>query len=347
MIGEGKIIRIMQVITIEEHYKSERINEKIRKMISEKAPDQLPMIEGAINGIRFPGLSDFEQRLNHMDKTGILMQILSYAGGIPATMEPEYAVNFCKEVNDEFKQKIEEHQGRFKAMANLPLGNPQAAAAELERCVKELGFVGAMISGHYHGLPYDDEHYLPIFEKAAALAVPLYLHPGMTDPTVTERYYKGSWSTRTAFLFSSHGIGWHYDVGIQIVRMIMSGVFDRLPDLKIVTGHWGEVVAYYMDRLDEMNASLSLNKKISDYFKENVYVNPSGMMNAAQFRYCMETFGSKHILWGEDYPFMQSEQIVSFLEKADLTEVDREKIAYKNAEKLFKLQEDQSYEQGQ
>ncbi len=327
----------MKVITVEEHYLSDRVNGRIRRAASEKSPGLLPTLEGMEEGSRFPGLTGFDLRLSHMDRTGIHMQILSYSGGIPATMEPEFAVPFCREVNDEMRRKTEEHPGRFRAMAHLPLGDPQAAAKELERCVKELGFVGATVSGHYHGLPYDDAHYLPIFEKAVELDVPVYLHPGMTDPAVAARYYRGNWSDLAASMFATHGIGWHYDVGVQIVRMIMSGLFDRLPELKIVTGHWGEVVAYYTERLDNMNQALDLRKKVSDYFRENVYVNPSGMINGPQLRFCMEVFGPDHILWGEDYPYVQNERIVSFLEETDLSGKDREKIAHQNAERLFRI----------
>ena len=205
--------------------------------------------------------------------------------------------------------------------------------------MKELGFVGAMISGHYHDLPYDDEHYLPIFKKAVELDVPVYLHPGIVSPAITEKYYKGSWSPRAAFLFSGFGVGWHFDVGVQVLRMMMAGVFDKLPELKVMIGHWGELVSFYMYRTDEIPQEITgLKRKFSDYFKKNVYVNPSGMLYGEQFRYCLETFGADHITWGEDYPYRRNDDIRRFLENFDLSEEDKEKIAHGNAERLLHIQ---------
>ena len=139
-------------------------------------------------------------------------------------------------------------------------------------------------------------------------------------------------------MFSSFGVGWHFDVGVQILRMMMSGLFDRLPELKIMTGHWGELVSYYMYRMDEIPTQLTgTKKKISDYFKKNIYINPSGMLYKEQFRFCLDTFGTDHIMWGEDYPYRRKDQIRTFLEELDISEEDREKIAHGNAEKLLKI----------
>ena len=195
-----------------------------------------------------------------------------------------------------------------------------------------------MISGHYHDLPYDDEHYFPIFKKAQELDVPVYLHPGMVSRDITNRYYKGNWSQQATFMFSGFGVGWHYDVGVQVLRMMLAGVFDRLPDLKIMIGHWGELVSFYMYRSDEIPQEITgRNKKFSDYFKENIYVNPSGMLYGEQFRYCLETFGPDHICWGEDFPYRRKDNIRRFLEEFDLSKEDREKIAHGNVEALMQI----------
>ena len=324
----------MKLINVEEHYASKNISEKIKKLLSEQ--------EGNVSldvGDAAPGVTDLAvTRIPYMDKRKIDTQVISYAGGLPATMEKEYAVPLCKEVNDEMYEEMKKNPGRFYAFAHLPLSSPEDAAIELERCVKELGFVGAMLSSHYKDLPYDDVFYLPIFEKAQELDVPVYLHPGMVRQDVVNAYYKGDWDSRTTFLLSGFGIGWHYDVGMQAVRMMTAGVFDRLPKLKIILGHWGELVSFFMYRLDEMmDAGVKSEKKFSDCFKENIYVNPSGMLYAEQLRYCLDTFGVDHILWGEDYPYRQKEDIRTFLEEFELSAEDREKIAHGNAEQLFHI----------
>ncbi len=329
-----------RLITVEEHYNSKAVNEKIKKIYAEHGTDSGIQSLGAAAGEAVPGVADLgAERVAYMDMHGIDAQVISYAGGIPATMEPEFSLSLCRDVNNEMAEKAAAYPGRFYLFAHLPLGDGDEAAKELERCVKELGFVGAMISGHYHDLPYDDEHYLPIFEKAAELDVPVYLHPGIVSPTITERYYKGNWSDRTAFMLAGFGVGWHYDVGIQVLRMMMAGLFDKLPKLKIMIGHWGELVSFYMYRTDEIPQEITgLRKRISDYFKRNIYVNPSGMLYGEQFRYCLETFGADNITWGEDYPYRKKDEIRSFLESFDLSEEDREKIAHGNAERLLHIQ---------
>ena len=329
-----------RLITVEEHFGSDAVNEKIRKIYEEHGTGEQKRSLGVVAGTAVaPGANEMgPERIAYMDAHGIDTQVISYASGVPATMEPEYSVSLCRDVNDEMAGNAARYPGRLYAFANLPLGDGDEAAKELERSVKELGAVGTMISGHYHGLPYDDDLYFPIFEKAQELDVPVYLHPGLVDPVIREKYYQGKWSDRMTFLLSGFGVGWHYDIGMQVVRLIASGLFDKLPQLKIMTGHWGELVSFYMYRLDEIpQETTGLNKKFSDYFKENIYVNPSGMLYKEQLQYCLATFGADHITWGEDFPYRRKDDIRSFLEKCDLTEEDREKIAHGNAEKLLKI----------
>ena len=330
-----------RLITVEEHYNSEIISKKIHGIYAEHGTDQEKKSVGPATGEAAPGVTDLgAERIAYMDAHGIGAQVISYASGLPATMEPEYSISLCRDVNNEMAEKAARYPGRFYLFANLPLGDGEAAAKELERCVKELGFVGAMISGHYHDLPYDDALYFPVFEKAQELDVPVYMHPGLVSPAITGKYYQGSWSPQTTFMFSSLGVGWHYDVGVQALRMMLAGVFDKLPNLKIMMGHWGELVSFFMYRTDEIPQELTgLKKKFSDYFKQNIYVNPSGMLYAEQFRYCLETFGVDHITWGEDYPYRRKEAIRSFLEEFDLSAEEKEKIAHGNAERLFHLKD--------
>ena len=327
-----------RLITVEEHFNSTAVADEIKKYYEEfGTEEEKKSIRSA--GDAAPGADDLgAERIAYMDDHGIDAQVISYAGGLPATMDPTVSPEFCRHVNNEMAEKAALYPGRFYLFAHLPLGDGYEAAKELERCVNELGFVGAMISGHYRDLPYDNELYFPIFEKAQELDVPVYLHPGLVSPAISDKYYKGNWPPRVTFMLSGFGVGWHYDVGMQVLRMMFAGVFDKLPKLKIMIGHWGELVSFYMYRTDEIPQEITgLSRKISDYFKENIYVNPSGMLYEEQFRYCLETFGVDHITWGEDYPYRKKDNICSFLENFDLPDGDKEKIAHGNAEALLHL----------
>lgn len=328
-----------KLITLEEHYSSPTINQKAAEMMAQDG------LKPGFNDARGNGGEMMrlvqnidDERIAYMDKAGIDTQVISLAGGVPSTLDAKYSVPLCREVNDEMAELAAKYPGRFVVFANLPLADGNAMAEELKRCVKEKHFVGAMLSGHYHGISYDDPMYEPLFAKAEELDVPIYLHPGLVDQAVSEKYYKGSWSPKVQFELAGYGIGWHYDVGIQTVRLILSGLFDRHPNLKIIIGHWGEVVSFYIDRLDEIKQSdTGLQKPVSSYFEENIYVNPSGMTYDSNFRYCLERLGADHILWGEDYPYRMPENIRSMLEEADIPSADKEKIAHGNAERILKL----------
>ena len=328
-----------RLITIEEHFISDTISQKCTNVImahGTQAQKQARMPAGSSGD---PLSADIGVgRIAYMDKMGIDAQILSYIDNYPAELPAQFAIPLCREANDEMYAATIANPGRLYAFATLPLDDPDAAAEELERAVTKLHFKGALISGFYGTHRLDDHYYDPIWKKATELDVTIYLHPDYPDRAIADYYYRGDWSHQTAALLSGFGIGWHYEIGMQIVRMIVGGVFDRFPGLKICTGHWGEVVSYYLYRMDEIPRQVTgLKKNISDYFKENVYVNPSGMMYAPQLRFCLDTFGEDHILWGEDYPKRMPENIRTMLENADIPESAREKIAHVNAEKLFRI----------
>ena len=324
----------MKLITVEEHYSSKIITDEICKLFPNQE-DKNPLHS---KNETDKSIELGAERIAYMDKRGIDSQVISYAGGFTSKIDLKSAIYFCEKINNSMYESGNQYKGRFYYFAHLPLASAVDAAKELERCVKELGFVGAMISGHYEDIPYDDEHYMPIFEKAEELDVPIYLHPGIVNGDVAKVYYQGKWDNMTAFSLAGYGIGWHYEVGIQIVRMMLSGVFDRFPNLKIILGHWGELVSFYMYRLDEMlDYGVKMKNKFSYYFKNNIYVNPSGMLYKEQFEYCQKTFGIDHILWGEDYPYRKIGNIKSFIETLDISEEAKNKIAYENARTLLRI----------
>lgn len=329
----------MRLITLEEHYTSEKINERAAKMMRESEKDQNAQKKDGHTKEMFQRVTDLGLgRIEYMDRMGIDAQIISVVDKVPSMLEAEYAVPLCSALNEELAEKTLRFPKRFYPLASLSIAAPSEAAKELEYCVKKCHFVGGVISGHYENRSYDDPWYFPIFEKAQELDVPIYLHPCRVDQDIADKYYTGKWSKKVQLELSGFGIGWHYDVGMQVVKMILAGIFDQLPNLKIIIGHWGEVVAYYMYRLDEIDQKdTGLKEKVSEYFKRNIYVNPSGMMYPSQFRFCLDNFGEDHILWGEDYPYRRPENIRSMLEESDITEEQREKIAHGNAERILHI----------
>ena len=332
----------MKIIAVEEHFTVEDINRLYTKVMPgenamqkaySKRNDKL-----ASDGI----LTDFDKtRLEAMDRSGIDVQIIGYADNTPSQLlKDEGAAEQCRKANDYLYEGISRHPDRLYGYATLPVDDPVAAVDELSRCINELGFKGWMVNGPFRGDFMVSERFFPIFEKAVELDVPVYIHPGEVKGEIVDRYYSGSWNMMTAITFAGYGIGWHYDTGMHLMRLILSGIFDKLPNLKIIVGHWGEMLPYFLDR---MNSALrpdvtGLAHDMKYYFWNNVYTNPSGMFFKNDFDFCLKTLNPEHILWGQDYPFVpNAENAASFLEEYDLDEETKEKIAHGNAEKLFKI----------
>src|SRR5687768_121724 len=214
-------------------------------------------------------------RLKEMDEAGIDLQVISH--GAPATqrLNAETAVELAIKANDRLHAAIEQHPDRFAAFAILPTPDPSAAADELERAVTRLGFKGAMVHGLDHGRFLDDKMFWPIFERAQALDVPIYVHPAEPHPAVIEAYYKDYAKDFPAIL--SAGWGFTVETATQGIRMVLSGVFDAYPRLKIIIGHLGESLPFSLWRIDHA-LSRKGNKSLAfrDTFCEHVWITTSG-----------------------------------------------------------------------
>lgn len=334
----------MKIITLEEHYTDQRIidannafNVNRPPMSSEQAETMKFLMSKA-----YPGeeLLDFEKRLQYMDENKITMQVLSLTSPVADLVPAEEAVKICREANDITKKHIDEHPDRFAGFATLPMSDPKAAAEELERCVKELGFCGVLLAGRYKGRFYNEEEFFPIFEKAAELDVPIYFHPAFIPSEVQEIYYMSdAYSRVVGAEFASAAYGWHSEVGIQIVRLILSGIFDKLPNLKFISGHWGETIPSFLERMDYMLSTelTGLNKTISEYYKEHVYITPSGIMSNDQLEYIVKIMGADQVMYAIDYPYIKPNNVYDFLMKSNLTNEQKELIAYKNAQRILHL----------
>lgn len=206
----------------------------------------------------------------------------------------------------------------------------------MRRCVEELGFVGALTHGSIEGAFLDDPRFEPVLATAEAVNLPIYVHPGMPEKAVSTPYYAGTWPAAVHFLFAGPAFGWHAEAGIHVLRLILSGALDRHPNLKLLSGHWGELVAGWLDRLDEVVGWTDhLDRAPSAYYREQVWATPSGMFSQNQLNFFVAELGADRIIHSEDYPYVVRDNVSEFLDRADLTDEQRGAIAHGNAEALL------------
>jgi hypothetical protein len=273
-----------------------------------------------------------------MDSGGIDVQILSHTVPSPEILEPARAIPCCQRVNDELAEAISRNPERFAGFASLPVADAPAAADELERAVRELKFVGCMITGATHGRFLDDRTFWPILERAEALDVPIYLHPAPPPKPVMDVYFSGL-DEPLARLLSIAGWGWHAELGLHTLRLIASGVFDRYPGLQLIIGHMGEMIPFQIARIDQALSSVTKNLKQrpSAYFQSNIHITTSGLFTAPPLYLALEVLGADRIMFSIDYPYSGTDTGRRFLDNLYLSAGDLEKITHKNAERLFKL----------
>ena len=283
------------------------------------------------------GIDMDKGRLTEMDQHGIDMQILSYSN-VPQLAPVAEGVSLTRTANDRLAQTVRSHPTRFAAFAALPWQDPQAAAMELERAVTQLGMVGTLLIGRPGQTFLDDPRYEPVLAKLNELRVPLYVHPGAPLPQVQQPYYGGFAKEITARL-SLFGWGWHNEAGIHVIRLILAGVFDRYPNLQVISGHWGEMVPFYLQRMDDSlpQEATGLSRTITDTYKQHVYVTPSGMLNLLHFEFIYKVLGPDRLLYAVDYPYLTLTGARPFLENLSIPQADKEKFAHGNAEALFHL----------
>lgn len=330
----------MKIITIEEHLAGAPINRYLARYSAEDAP-----YTAMAHGKGRPYDADPElfgdldkRRIEDMDKHGITMQILS----CPAKSQllpTEEAPGIVSETNDYIADVVKKHPDRYGAFALLPWSDPACAAKEAER-VGRLGFQGILLSGRASAENefLDNKRFLPVLEACEALSLPIYVHPGAPLKAVQEPYYGGLGDEVSARL-SLHGWGWHNEAGIQILRTILAGRLDQFPKLYLIAGHWGEMLPFFLSRLDQsMPRSVTkLTRTVTDTFKQNVYVTPSGIFDYPQLKFCVEVLGADRIIHSVDCPFISNEGARPFIENAPISEEEKKQIAFENAERLFQL----------
>ncbi|OXA77425.1 hypothetical protein SAMN05444397_11118 [Flavobacterium aquidurense] len=329
----------MKIITLEEHFINPAIAKASADIIERLAPSHRAAYSNYSSNASFDKMTDLGPiRIAEMDANGIDMQVLSIGGPGIQLIAPQEAVPLAIAVNDELEAAVKANPTRLVGLATLPTTNPEAAALELERTVTKLGFKGAMISGATNDKFLDEDEFIPILEMANQLKVPIYLHPTTIMKSVRDIYYNCK-NPDVSARFAASGWGWHMEVGIHIVHMILNGTFDKYPNLQMITGHWGEMVPFLLDRMDEqMPQELTrLDRNISDYYRNHVHITPSGMFTMPLFKCALEMMGADRIMFSVDYPYVGNEGARAFLENAPISESDKEKIAHGNAEKLLNL----------
>jgi uncharacterized protein len=318
----------MRIVAIEEHYTSPGLVESAAE--AGYLPDRV------ISGLRDTG----DARLADMDAAGIDVQVLSLAvPGVQNLAGPE-GPPLAARLNDELAHRIiAAHPDRFAGFACLPLGDPAAAAAELDRAVTGLGLAGTMISGMIGGRFLDDPAFDPVLAAAARLDVPIYLHPGFPPAAVAEVYYRG-FDPAVNQILGSAGYGWHYETSLHALRLVLAGVFDRHPGLKIVLGHLGEGLPFHLPRIqDTLTPVLGdrLALPLGDYFRRNFWVTTAGYFYDGPLRLTRDTFGDDRVLFSVDYPFADNRRATDWFAALDLDPGTRAALAHRNADTLLHL----------
>lgn len=287
-------------------------------------------------GDRARRLADLgDDRRQAMDDAGVDVHVLSLSTPGVHNLEPADAVALQRSSNDVIADAVRSHPLRYQGLATLATPDPAEAARELERAVTVLGLDGAMLFGRTRERNVDRSGLWPVFEAAAALRAPLYLHPQSPPPAVREAYYSGPDGEPDPAL-ATFGIGWHYETGVQLLRMILDGVFDRFPDLQVIVGHWGELVLFYLGRLVLLPGLARLERPLHEYFRSNVFITPSGMYSQRYLQWAVEVVGADRVLFSTDYPFELTTDggARRFLEQAHLEVAERDGIASGNWERL-------------
>ncbi len=324
----------MKIVALEEHYTTPQVREA-QAAVEPAFQEPMEVLgDQPETSVKLDEIA--ELRIAKMDECGVDVQVLSLTTPGTQNLEPAQACDLARSSNDFLAASIARHPDRFQGFATLPTPDPAMAAAELKRCVTELGFKGALLGARTRDRSLDQPEFLPILEMAAELRVPLFLHPQSPAPAVRETYYSGFSESLNAF-FAAPGFGWHVDTGIYALRLILAGVFDRLPDLQILLGHWGEVVLFYLDRIERLGRfAKHLRKPISSYMRENFYYSGSGILSQRYLLQTIEIVGIDRVVYSTDYPYQFAPEggARRFLIEASIAHEDKLKIAHGNWERL-------------
>ncbi|NYJ75592.1 amidohydrolase family protein [Allobranchiibius huperziae] len=326
-----------RVIAVEEHFVTTDYWEKTASTPAPTGEDaERAYSRSFINNDYISGrLTNLQTRIDDMDKSGVDVSVLSLnPPGAQLWSDAATATSLAREMNDALAKIVAGNPTRFGALAAVAPQDPDAAADEICRAVGTLGFGGVLISCHTGGHYLDEPEYEPILAALEETDSTLYLHPRMPSPQMLEPY--NSYGLQQAMW------GFQAEAGINAMRLIMSGAFDRHPNLRVVLGHLGEGLPFWLWRTDNMYAKayawareslnmVGLERKPSEYFQHNLWITTSGMFDQDALKYCLAKFGAERVLFAVDYPYEDSNVATQFLAEANLTDEERALISHRNA----------------
>jgi len=315
------------LITLEEHFLSEAIGDTPQYVEQFK---HVPSVKDKLHDLG-------PLRLSEMEKGRVSLQIISHGPALPSVSQAHAA-------NSQLHAAVQKNPTRFARFAGfavLPMGHPSEAAQELRRCIKDLGFVGALVDNHANGTYYDGTAYLPFWKEAESLDVPIYLHPTWPTAQAVDMLYTGNFTPGAGTSMGSSGFGWHSDTALHILRLYASGLFDACPKLKVIIGHMGEMLPFQLERICFLSGPRwgDIERKFRQVWDENIWITVSGMFSLSPFACTIRNTKVDHILYSVDYPFAKNEAGLQFMEELRgsglVGEEEFEMIAYKNAESLL------------
>lgn len=284
----------------------------------------------------YNGLTDVDhQRLEHMGKDGVAMHLLSLTSPGVQMFDPDTACEIAALANDRLAETIVRHPGRYAGLAAFAPQDPKRAVIEMERAINKLRLNGFILNSHTNNEYLDNPKYWPILECAEALDRAIYIHPRCPSDLIAKPY--GDYGMYTALW------GYQAEVSVHCMRMMLCGLFERFPKLKIVIGHMGESIPYNLWRADYIYGvhkgwgDIPGNLKPSEVFKRNFWITTSGVEHTPALKYCIDVLGPDRILWAIDYPYQVHAPAVEWLNHADISAGHKEMIFHKNAERVFHI----------
>lgn len=332
-----------RVIAVEEHFATARFWEQTADQPALPGEEAERVYSRSFIGNEFISrrLTDLRTRLEEMDRTGVDVSVLSLnPPGVQLWSDTAMATSLAREMNDVLADMVAGNPTRFAALAAVAPQDPEAAAEEIRRATGTLGFGGVLIGSHTGGRYLDEPESEPILAAIEETGSTLYLHPRMPSPQMLDPFnpyglQQGIW-------------GFQAEAATHAMRLILSGAFDRHPDLRMVLGHLGEGIPYWLWRTDNLHAKtyawardvldmVRLELKPSEYFRRNVWITTSGMFDHDALDYCLAKVGAERVLFAVDYPYEDSEVATRFLAEANLDDEQRAAISHRNAERLFRV----------